>query len=69
MFNSYIISWQKAFKFRGRSTRKEYWLFQFISLFWIVFLLIINFFQTTFSNIQLSADNFETLYQLFVQFI
>ena len=69
MFNSYVISWQKAFKFKGRSTRKEYWLFQFTSLFWIILFLILSSFQTTFSNFQLSADNFETLYQLFAQFI
>ena len=33
MLKSYFTAWKKAFKYQGRSTRKDYWSFQLISFF------------------------------------
>jgi len=27
MLNSYFVAWRKSFDFKGRSTRKDYWIF------------------------------------------
>ena len=45
--NSYFVAWRKSFVFKGRSTRKEYWIFFLIDtiLFPIIFVFL-NFVQT-----------------------
>ena len=42
MFKSYFTAWKKAFKFQGRSTRKDYWFFVLINFFIGLLLLILN---------------------------
>ena len=40
MLNSYFVAWRKSFDFKGRSTRREYWIFFLIDtiLFPIIFI-------------------------------
>ena len=42
MFNSYFVAWRKSFDFKGRSTRKDYWIFFLIDtiLFPIIFVFL-----------------------------
>ena len=37
MFKSYFITWKKAFKFQGRSSRKDYWFFVLINFLIYIF--------------------------------
>ena len=49
MLKSYFTTWKKAFEFQGRSTRKDYWVFQFFSLLVAVlsyiFVVLSNYFS------------------------
>ena len=51
LVKSYFIIWKKAFKFHGKSNRKEYWFFQLIFFFWYVLWLILNVLQNLLQNL------------------
>ena len=40
MFKSYFTTWKKAFKFEGRSSRKDYWFFVLITFLIYIFAVI-----------------------------
>ena len=42
MFQSYFTAWKKAFDFKSRSSRKEYWSFNLLNIFLFVFLSVIQ---------------------------
>ena len=57
MFKSYITAWKKAFKFQGRSTRKDYWFFVLINFFIAFILLLFNLIQSVLRTYSFSSDN------------
>ena len=57
MFNSYFTTWKKAFKFQGRSTRKDYWFFQLISFLITLLFLLLNVIQNVLITYSFSFDN------------
>ena len=57
MFKSYFTAWKKAFKFQGRSTRKDYWFFLLINFFIVLLLLIFNAIQNVFRTYSFSSGN------------
>ena len=57
MFKSYFAAWKKAFKFQGRSTRKDYWFFMLINFFIVLLLLIVNIIQNLFRTYYFSSGN------------
>ena len=57
MFKSYFTAWKKAFKFQGRSTRKDYWFFMLINFFIVLLLLIVNIIQNLFRTYYFSSGN------------
>ena len=57
MFKSYFTAWKKAFKFQGRSTRKDYWFFQLISFLITLLFLLLNVIQNVLITYSLSSDN------------
>ena len=42
MLDAYINAWKKAFNFKGRSTRKDYWFFQLITGVLVLIMLAIS---------------------------
>ena len=60
MFNSYFIAWRKTFDFKGRSNRKDYWIFFLIDtiLFPIIFVFL-NVVQNLLLNLSLYSDWYE----------
>ena len=54
---SYLTTWKKAFKFEGRSTRKEYWFFLLINFFIYIFILLGNLIQSLIFQFSISNDN------------
>ena len=67
MFNSYLTAWKKAFKFQGRSTRKDYWFFQLISFLITLLFLLLNVIQNVLITYSFSFDN--DLFQILSNFI
>ena len=57
MFKSYLNTWKKAFKFQGRSTRKDYWFFLLINFFIYIFILLGNLIQSLIFQYSISNDN------------
>ena len=57
MFKSYFTAWKKAFKFQGRSTRKDYWFFVLINFFIAFILLLFNLIQSVLRTYSFSSDN------------
>ena len=57
MFKSYLNTWKKAFKFQGRSTRKDYWFFLLINFFIYIFILFGNLIQSLIFQFSISNDN------------
>ena len=57
MFKSYFTAWKKAFKFQGRSTRKDYWFFLLINFFIVLLLLISNVIQNVLRTYSFSSGN------------
>ena len=57
MFKSYFTAWKKAFKFQGRSTRKDYWFFVLINFFIVLLLLIVSIIQNLFRTYYFSSGN------------
>ena len=57
MFKSYFTAWKKAFKFQGRSTRKDYWFFLLINFFIVLLLLIFNAIQNVLRTYSFSSGN------------
>ena len=57
MFKSYFTAWKKAFKFQGRSTRKDYWFFMLINFFIVLLLLIVSIIQNLFRTYYFSSGN------------
>ncbi len=57
MFKSYFTAWKKAFKFQGRSTRKDYWFFQLISFLITLLFLLLNLIQNLLITYSFSFDN------------
>ena len=47
MIKSYTNAWKKAFDFKGRTSRKDYWFFQLFSGILISVMLVIYFFIIT----------------------
>ena len=68
MIIDYFNSWKKAFKFIGKSNRREYWLFQFISFFWIFNLFIFNSINDLLISYQLNEDNY-SLISIFASYL
>ena len=54
---SYLTTWKKAFKFQGRSTRKDYWFFLLINFFIYIFILLGNLIQSLIFQFSISNDN------------
>ena len=56
MLNSYFVAWRKSFDFKGRSTRKDYWIFFLIDtiLFPIIFVFL-NVVQTLLVDLSLNS--------------
>ena len=57
MFKSYLTAWKKAFKFQGRSTRKDYWFFVLTNFFIVLLLLIFNVIQNILRTYSFSSGN------------
>ena len=57
MFKSYLNTWKKAFKFQGRSTRKEYWFFLLINFFIYFFMMLGNLIASLIFQYALYNDN------------
>ena len=57
MFKSYLTAWKKAFRFQGRSTRKDYWFFQLISFLITLLFLLLNVIQNVLITYSFSFDN------------
>ena len=57
MFKSYFTAWKKAFKFQGRSTRKDYWFFVLTNFFIVLLLLIFNVIQNILRTYSFSSGN------------
>ena len=57
MFKSYLTAWKKAFRFQGRSTRKDYWFFQLISFLITLLFLLLNVIQNVLITYSFSSDN------------
>ena len=57
MFKSYFTAWKKAFKFQGRSTRKDYWFFVLINFFIALLLLLFNLIQSVLRTYSFSSGN------------
>ena len=67
MFKSYFTAWKKAFKFQGRSTRKDYWFFQLISFLITLLFLLLNIIQNVLITYSFSFDN--DFFQILSNFI
>ena len=67
MFKSYFTAWKKAFKFQGRSTRKDYWFFVLINFFIALILLLFNLIQSVLRTYSFSSDN--DFFQILSNFI
>ena len=61
MLNSYFVAWRKSFDFKGRSTRKDYWIFFLIDtiLFPIIFLFL-NVVQSLLVGLSFNSGSFGT---------
>ena len=57
MFNSYFTTWKKAFKFQGRSTRKDYWFFVLINFFIALLFILLNYIQVVLRAYSYSSPN------------
>ena len=57
MFKSYFIAWKKAFKFQGRSTRKDYWFFVLINFLIAFFTILLNLIQSVLKTYSFSYGN------------
>ena len=57
MFKSYFTAWKKAFKFQGRSTRKDYWFFVLINFFIVLLLLLFSVIQNVLRTYSFSSGN------------
>ena len=57
MFKSYFTAWKKAFKFQGRSTRKDYWFFVLINFFIVLLLLLLSVIQSVLRTYSFSSGN------------
>ena len=57
MFKSYFNTWKKAFKFQGKSTRKDYWFFLLINFFISLLVIIFNLIQTLLRTYSFSSGN------------
>ena len=57
MFKSYFTAWKKAFKFQGRSTRKDYWFFLLINFFIFLLFLIFSVIQSVLRTYYFSSGN------------
>ena len=67
MFKSYVTAWKKAFKFQGRTTRKDYWFFLLINFFIVLFFLILNVIQNVLRTYSFSSGN--DFFQILSNFI
>ena len=67
MFKSYLTAWKKAFKFQGRSTRKDYWFFQLISFLITLLFLLLNVIKNVLITYSFSSDN--DFFQILSNFI
>jgi len=60
MVNSYLIAWRKSFDFKGRSNRKDYWIFFLIdSIIFPIIFIFLNFVQNLLVNLSLYSDWYE----------
>ena len=57
MFKSYFTAWKKAFKFQGRSTRKDYWFFLLINFSIFLLFLIFSVIQSVLRTYYFSSGN------------
>ena len=67
MFKSYLTAWKKAFRFQGRSTRKDYWFFLLISFLITLLFLLLNVIQNVLVTYSFSFDN--NFFQILSNFI
>ena len=67
MFKYYFTAWKKAFKFQGRSTRKEYWFFVLMNFFVALLFIILNLIQSVLRTYSFSSVN--DFFQLFTNLI
>ena len=60
MVNSYLIAWRKSFDFKGRSNRKDYWIFFLIdSIVFPIIFIFLNVVQNLLVNLSLYSDWYE----------
>ena len=57
MFESYLTAWKKAFKFQGRSTRKDYWFFVLINFIFAFLLILFSLIQGVLKSYAFSYDS------------
>ena len=59
MLNSYFVAWRKSFDFKGRSTRKDYWIFFLIdTIFFPIIFVFLNVVQTLLVGLSFNSDSF-----------
>ena len=60
MITSYLIAWRKSFDFKGRSNRKDYWIFFLIdSIVFPIIFIFLNVVQNLLVNLSLYSDWYE----------
>ena len=58
MLNSYFVAWRKSFDFKGRSTRKDYWIFFLIDTILIpIIFVFLNVVQTLLVGLSFNLDS------------
>ena len=59
MLNSYFAAWRKSFDFKGRSTRKDYWIFFLIdTIFFPIIFVFLNVVQTLLVGLSFNSGSF-----------
>ena len=59
MLNSYFVAWRKSFDFKGRSTRKDYWIFFLIDfILYPITFVFLNVFQNLLFVSSSNLDSF-----------
>jgi len=70
MFKSYVSSWKKAFKFEGRSSRRDYWFFFLINFLVYIFAAIGSFIQSLIYQYSINTGNsFVEIFSYFISIL
>ena len=70
MFKYYVSSWKKAFKFEGRSSRRDYWFFFLINFLVYIFAAIGSFIQSLIYQYSINTGNsFVEIFSYFISIL